>query len=122
MALQTMSRVFVFIAAIASMALIPLDAAAEHRVALVIGNGDYKAVGTLANPANDARLLAGTLRSLASRSWEKERNLISTSAVLSGSSSRSAGNCRPATSRCSSTQDMDCRFAAEITYCPLMLR
>lgn len=62
MALQ--ARIFVFIAAIASMALIPLDAAAEHRVALVIGNGDYKAVDTLANPANDARLLAGTLRSL----------------------------------------------------------
>jgi tetratricopeptide (TPR) repeat protein len=34
------------------------------RVALVIGNSDYVNVPSLANPANDARLMADTLRSL----------------------------------------------------------
>jgi uncharacterized caspase-like protein len=32
------------------------------RVALVIGNSGYRAVPGLPNPANDARLRAGTLR------------------------------------------------------------
>ncbi len=33
----------------------------EHRVALVIGNSDYQE-GKLKNPANDAKLIASTLR------------------------------------------------------------
>ena len=37
----------------------------EPRVALVIGNSDYEgAIGALANPANDARLMSATLRKL----------------------------------------------------------
>ena len=47
-----------------AVALLVPDAVAEHRVALAIGNADYKSIGTLANPGNDARLLAGTLRSV----------------------------------------------------------
>src|SRR5262249_8039329 len=39
-------------------------AIAEKRVALVIGNSNYRHVGSLPNPANDARLIAETLRSL----------------------------------------------------------
>jgi hypothetical protein len=39
-------------------------AAAERRVALVIGNSSYVYVPRLANPANDARLMSDTLRSL----------------------------------------------------------
>lgn len=39
-------------------------AAAEKRVALVVGMSNYKHVGRLANPANDARLIADTLRGL----------------------------------------------------------
>ena len=35
---------------------------AENRVALIIGNGQYKAVGALANPGRDAELIAKTLR------------------------------------------------------------
>lgn len=35
--------------------------AAERRVALVIGNGDYGSMGRLANPANDANAMAGLL-------------------------------------------------------------
>ena len=37
-------------------------AEAEQRVALVIGNGAYRNVGKLANPANDARSIAGALQ------------------------------------------------------------
>jgi len=37
---------------------------AEKRVALVIGNGAYPKVGNLANPPNDAALMASTLRDL----------------------------------------------------------
>jgi hypothetical protein len=37
---------------------------ADKRVALVIGNSGYKSVAPLANPQNDARLMADTLRSL----------------------------------------------------------
>src|ERR1700689_2035030 len=36
----------------------------EKRVALVIGNGDYKSAPHLDNPANDARAIAETLKKL----------------------------------------------------------
>jgi hypothetical protein len=36
----------------------------EHRVALVIGNGAYQHLPRLGNPANDARLMASTLKSM----------------------------------------------------------
>jgi uncharacterized caspase-like protein len=49
--------------AIAVFVLMAWPAAAEMRVALVIGNSNYRALGTLANPSNDAKLLASTLRS-----------------------------------------------------------
>jgi uncharacterized caspase-like protein len=39
-------------------------AAEERRIALVIGNGGYRHVSPLANPPNDARLTANTLRSV----------------------------------------------------------
>ena len=41
-----------------------VPAAAEKRVALVIGNSTYKHVAPLANPSNDAKLMARTLRGL----------------------------------------------------------
>jgi Caspase domain len=37
---------------------------ADKRIALVIGNGAYQNVARLENPANDAKLMADTLRSL----------------------------------------------------------
>jgi uncharacterized caspase-like protein len=40
------------------------SAAAERRVALVIGNGAYRHISKLDNPTNDARLMAETLRAL----------------------------------------------------------
>jgi uncharacterized caspase-like protein len=39
-------------------------ALAEKRVALVVGNSNYQNVPRLDNPANDARLMADTLRAL----------------------------------------------------------
>ncbi len=39
-------------------------AARERRVALVVGNSNYRNVARLVNPSNDARLVASTLRSL----------------------------------------------------------
>jgi Caspase domain len=39
-------------------------ALAEKRVALVVGNSNYRSVPVLANPANDARLVANTLSAL----------------------------------------------------------
>jgi hypothetical protein len=39
-------------------------AIADKRVALVVGNGTYRNVAWLDNPANDARLVADTLRAL----------------------------------------------------------
>jgi hypothetical protein len=38
--------------------------AAQERVALVIGNGNYVNVGVLTNPANDARAVAESLRAI----------------------------------------------------------
>jgi tetratricopeptide (TPR) repeat protein len=50
-------------AATASAPPSPAQAAApSRRVALVIGNSDYAAVGRLVNPANDARVIAAALR------------------------------------------------------------
>jgi uncharacterized caspase-like protein len=48
------------------MALLPLEAAADTgRVALVMGNGNYgPEIGALRNPANDAKLMARTLKQL----------------------------------------------------------
>ena len=40
------------------------NAYSQVRVALVIGNSSYRNVPSLANPANDAKLMADTLRSL----------------------------------------------------------
>jgi hypothetical protein len=37
---------------------------ADTRVALVVGNASYSHIGALANPSNDAKLVAGTLRDL----------------------------------------------------------
>lgn len=41
---------------------------AEQRLALVIGNATYQNIGQLANPVNDAKLMAETLGGLSSRS------------------------------------------------------
>ena len=48
---------------VVGLALLAGNAQAQgRRVALVIGNSAYKSVDRLANPANDARLIANTLR------------------------------------------------------------
>jgi formylglycine-generating enzyme required for sulfatase activity len=49
---------------LAAMLSATAPASAEKRVALVVGNGAYTNIPKLDNPANDARLMADTLRSL----------------------------------------------------------
>jgi hypothetical protein len=62
----TMCRFFktLFLSALLSLTMAALPAAAENRVALVIGNAHYKFIPSLANPAGDARLMAKTLKDL----------------------------------------------------------
>lgn len=50
--------------AAAALLLLATPALAEKRVALIIGNSNYVNVPRLTNPANDARLMAQTLRGL----------------------------------------------------------
>ena len=58
-----MTRVFGHVIAVLVFCLVIAPAAlAEKRVALVIGNSDYKLISALRNPVNDARLMADTLR------------------------------------------------------------
>src|SRR5690348_18126302 len=45
-------------------ALVAVPAHAVTKVAFVVGNSDYRGVGRLANPANDAALVAQTLQQL----------------------------------------------------------
>ena len=47
--------------------LLAVPALAQERVALVIGNGAYRSAPPLANPANDARAMAGLLERLGFR-------------------------------------------------------
>ena len=55
-----------------------LPAHAGTRVALVIGNASYQNVSTLTNPANDATVIAETLRSIGFDSVEETSNLDNT--------------------------------------------
>ena len=52
------------IAVLVAAACFATQAHAEKRVALVVGNSAYKNITPLANPKNDARLMADTLRGL----------------------------------------------------------
>jgi caspase domain-containing protein len=61
-----MCRIFrtLFLSALLLLTIATLPAAAENRVALVVGNAHYKFIPSLANPAGDARLMAETLKDL----------------------------------------------------------
>jgi len=50
------------LAALAASLLLAAPAAAEKRVALVVGNSAYKEVGALANPVNDANAISAALK------------------------------------------------------------
>ncbi|MDD5175305.1 MAG: caspase family protein [Sterolibacterium sp.] len=49
---------------LALMLAVPVQSAAEQRIALVIGNGAYAGAGVLPNPVNDARDIAAKLKQL----------------------------------------------------------
>ncbi len=55
---------WIFVFALLFAAFITAPAAADKRVALVIGNSDYQSVPRLENPKNDALLVAATLARL----------------------------------------------------------
>ena len=57
-----MSYARVLLTFLAASLLLALPAAAEKRVALVVGNSAYKEVGQLANPVNDAQEIASALK------------------------------------------------------------
>ena len=57
-----MSCARILLALIASCVLLVLPAAAEKRVALVIGNSAYKEVSPLPNAGNDANDIAAALK------------------------------------------------------------
>jgi formylglycine-generating enzyme required for sulfatase activity/uncharacterized caspase-like protein len=60
--LATLRRLLVFGAALAAMTSLAVDAQAERRVALVIGNSAYNSAAALRNPRNDAGDMAETLK------------------------------------------------------------
>jgi peptidoglycan hydrolase-like protein with peptidoglycan-binding domain len=57
-----MMRALLLLGLLACANLFPAEAAAQRRVALVIGNSNYVNVRALANPENDANAIAGLLR------------------------------------------------------------
>jgi formylglycine-generating enzyme required for sulfatase activity len=59
-----MGRLLSLCSAVLFVSLVAAPAAAEKRVALVIGNSTYVNVPRLSNPANDAKLMADTLKAL----------------------------------------------------------
>lgn len=61
---QSARDIACWLAVFALIAFATWPALAERRVALVIGNGGYKAVPSLANPPNDAKDMEQTLKSL----------------------------------------------------------
>jgi len=55
---------FMMVVGVCVAALLPVEASAERRVALVIGNSAYSHATTLRNPGNDASDVADTLKNL----------------------------------------------------------
>ena len=62
-----MRRLLLLVIAVCCITVTAHAQQAEHRVALVIGNTGYQHVARLANPGNDAKLIADTLQQPASR-------------------------------------------------------
>jgi Caspase domain len=53
----------------------PKPSTQRNRIALLIGNRNYRYAGVLSNPANDAQLLAGTLRDVGFKSVTTKTDL-----------------------------------------------
>src|SRR5271169_1581066 len=60
----SMRTLWIIVLTVASLGMLGGPAAAEKRVALVIGNSAYQNVTRLDNPKNDAALIADTMRGL----------------------------------------------------------
>ena len=70
-----MGRLLSLFSSVLLVSLVAAPAAAEKRVALVIGNSTYVNVPRLSNPANDAKLMADTLKADADQTLNSQRDL-----------------------------------------------
>lgn len=73
--MRALHRLVVSLLLLVGMCLTADRAFAEKRVALVIGNSNYEKAARLPNPANDAALIAETLRSAGFENVELRRDL-----------------------------------------------
>ena len=87
MAMCRSIRLLVFGLVVACLS-VASPAAAERRVALVIGNSNYAHVAKLANPENDARAVAETLKALGFQTVELVLNQPATGLGQQSSASR----------------------------------
>jgi len=62
-----MRQIALFLSLLFLIIVTSFPALAETRVALVVGNANYRNIPSLANPAGDARLIASTLKTLGFR-------------------------------------------------------
>ena len=93
----------------------------EHRVALVIGDADYQHVDRLANPGNDARLIADTLKKSGFALVGGGAQLdLDKAAIRSRWCRRSASRSRAPTWRCSITPATGCRWTIPTGWCRWM--
>ncbi|MGY3404835.1 hypothetical protein ACVWZV_000948 [Bradyrhizobium sp. GM5.1] len=114
MILRLMVGTIVALAAI----LTTKPAAAERRVALVVGNSAYQHVSRLDNPNNDARLVAETLRTVGFSLVGGAALLDLDKASFDSAIQISVIRLAEPTSRCFILPDMGCRSAAQTIWCP----
>ena len=103
------------------LAAVAVSAArAERRIALVIGNSAYKTVAPLANPKNDAELMAEALRDVG---FEVVTAIDADRRTMAARCASSARRCaRRATTRwgCSTSRVTGSRRVASTIWCPSM--
>ena len=94
-----------------------VPAHAEKRVALVIGNSTYSRVPSHANSANDARLMADTLRGLGFALIGDDAQLDLDKAGIDGVVQSFGKQLQGATWGCSIMPATACRCAAPTIWC-----
>ena len=115
--MRTIGKCLVAVIAMAfALGLSP--AHADKRVALVVGNSAYVNVPRLANPANDARLMADTLRVAGLYAGRAAaRSSISTSPDFDRAVQDFGDQLQGADVGCSTTPAMACRCTAPTIWC-----
>ena len=106
-----------YLTVLAFVALFLTPAFAETRIALVIGNSSYSHVPKLDNPANDAKLMARTLKSVGFELVGGGPQLNLDKEHFDESSRNSAGGRGALTLRCSIMPAMACKRTAQTISC-----